>query len=198
MSTYPLPQSAHDMQMTLVTNSKIFTDPFTGAIQSAARNGARWRLNFNFINKSGLARRELQAFKVKLNGQEHRVQTKDHSYSGALGTPTGTPLVNGGSQTGTTLITDGWSNLTNIFKTGDQFQIGNELKMITADVTSSGTGEATIAFMPPLRSSPANNAPIIVTDPQGVFILEGTEHGWGTAVSGHSNFGFSLIEDVLA
>jgi hypothetical protein len=70
----------------------------------------------------------------------------------------GTVLVNGGSQTGTSLIVDG---LTAAPQLGDVFQISGVDKVytVTADATVT-TGGATLAINPALASSPANNAVI--------------------------------------
>jgi len=84
------------------------------------------------------------------------------------GIATGTPLVNGGSQTGTSLITDGWTaGQTGILKAGDVIRIAglNAVFDITADANSNGSGQATLALSPPIfvGQSPADNAALTVT-----------------------------------
>ena len=87
---------------------------------------------------------------------------------GALG---GTPLVNGASQTGSTLVTDGWSNsITGVVKAGDILTAagcnavnpvsGNstgQLRqfVVTADANSSGAGAASISIYPSITTSGA-------------------------------------------
>lgn len=70
----------------------------------------------------------------------------------------GTVLVNGGSQTGTSLIIDG---LTGVPKAGDTFSIAGVQKVYTvltdAFVTSGAT---TLSISPALASSPANDAAV--------------------------------------
>lgn len=75
----------------------------------------------------------------------------------------GTPLVNGAGQTGTSLVTDGWTASTLILNRGDVIQLGTGATgvyavnpqsrastgrlqdfVVTADVTSDGSGNATI------------------------------------------------------
>lgn len=82
----------------------------------------------------------------------------------------GTPLVNGGSQTGSSLVTDGWPANKTVLKAGDYFSFG-ELKRATADVLSDGSGNATIPFKPWVRTSPADNTPIVVNRPTCTMIL---------------------------
>ncbi len=91
------------------------------------------------------------------------------------GVSTGTPLVNGASQTGSSIITDGWtSGITNIKRAGDvmKFAGDNCVYVVRDDVNSDGGGNATINITPNLRVSPAENA--VITDTgvtYRVFIL---------------------------
>lgn len=70
----------------------------------------------------------------------------------------GTVLVNGGAQTGSSLIVDG---LTSSPKTGDTFYVAGIEKVytVTADAVVTG-GASTLAISPSLASSPADNATI--------------------------------------
>lgn len=105
-----------------------------------------------------------------------------------VGVNTGTPLVNGASQTGASLITDGWTNsITGILKKGDIFTVAGvngvnpetgqdtgklQQFVATADVDSgASTGPATIPISPPITTSgalktvtasPADNAALTV------------------------------------
>lgn len=84
----------------------------------------------------------------------------------------GTPLVAGASQSGTTLNIDGLSNsVTGWGKRGDVFTIAGVFSInpqtyqstgrlqqfvLTADVSSSGTGTATLSFLPEINSGAQN------------------------------------------
>lgn len=99
----------------------------------------------------------------------------------------GTPLVNGASQTGASLITDGWTAAAaSRLKKGDVFTIANvyavnpqnrqstgQLRqfVVTADVSSDGSGNATIGISPSIVTSgafqnvnagPADNAALTI------------------------------------
>lgn len=103
---------------------------------------------------------------------------------GALG---GTPLVNGASQTGASLITDGWTAAASgRLKQGDTFTIADVYAVnpqtrvstgvlrqfvVTADVSSDASGNLTVAISPSITTSgayqtvdsaPADNAAITV------------------------------------
>jgi hypothetical protein len=82
------------------------------------------------------------------------------------GIGTGTPLVNGASQTGQSLVTDGWgNNETNAVRAGDVIKIAgdNAVYMVNADANTNGTGQMTISITPPLRVSPADDAAITIS-----------------------------------
>jgi len=99
----------------------------------------------------------------------------------------GTPLVNGASQTGSSLITDGWTAAAAArLKKGDVFTIANvyavnpqtrtstgalQQFVVTADVSSDASGNLTAAIYPPMVASgalqtinaaPADNAALTI------------------------------------
>ena len=79
------------------------------------------------------------------------------------------PYVNGASQTGTSLITDGWPvSTTGILLQDDIIRIEGYATEYTvaADVNSNGTGQATITLTSALSSSPADNSPVLVPSPR--------------------------------
>jgi hypothetical protein len=85
----------------------------------------------------------------------------------ANGSGGGTPLVNGASQSGTSLVTDGWTASAAVrMKAGDCFTVAglDVLFRATADISSDGSGNATITIEPPIvaGSSPANNAALTI------------------------------------
>jgi hypothetical protein len=70
----------------------------------------------------------------------------------------GTVLINGGSQTGTSLAVDG---LTNIPQIGDTFSIAGVQKVYTVlDIPTVTSTAATLVIHPALASSPADNAAV--------------------------------------
>lgn len=105
-----------------------------------------------------------------------------------VGAHGGAPLVNGASQTGSSLVTDGWTNsITGILKAGDIFTIAGVFSVnpitkqstgrlqqfvVTADANSGATtGPATLSISPSIvtsgttqtvSASPADNAAITV------------------------------------
>jgi hypothetical protein len=90
----------------------------------------------------------------------------------------GTPIVQGASQTGSSLVTDGWPVSATVMQAGDFFSLGSgadiRLYQVSADAVSNGSGVATLTFHPPLRSSPADDAALNVTNPGVVLRLTGS------------------------
>ena len=209
MSNYNLTQGPSTLSMTLVGNTAVFPSPLIASAQTLDRGGQRWNAVYNYTNISAAKRGSLMGLLARLRGQAHRLRVPvyDNPKRGVYG---GTPLVNGASQTGSQLIFDGASNVTNWIRAGDYFSVvvngEHELKMCTLDLTTSGGG-GTLDFEPRLRASPLNNAVIFVEDgtlqkPEGIFHLTSANAGWSSrpfhTTSELSQIVLSLTEDVFA
>lgn len=106
-------------------------------------------------------------------------------------------LVNGASQTGGKLIIDGLPTSTNgLAFAGDWFEVNGELKRLTADLNSDGSGNGYLIFEPTLRASPADNTPVVFRSPMGKFMLAEDSAGWSTRPGILSDIELNLIEDV--
>ncbi|EBA3774827.1 hypothetical protein AUR71_25765, partial [Salmonella enterica] len=107
-----------------------------------------------------------------------------HDWGRGGRTPAGSPVVNGANQTGTELQMSGWTPGVVVLERGDYITVNDELKMVTADVTSTSTGTATVTFAPMLRWSPPDGAAIEVAKPYGIFKLKDNQQGAGNRVPG--------------
>ena len=207
MTTYAFPAiTPTEVVLGRKSNTRVQRSPFTGAVQTTARAGERLTLRMVFRNVSGADRAALIAFLMKLNGQEHRFQVEDYSYATYAGVGGGTPRVNGANQTGGSLIIDGCPlSTTGWLKAGDQFSVENRLRILTADVDTDGSGNATLVFRPWNTIAPADNAFIIAgppmqsNGPTGTWMLTSDSSDWSTS-SGvtFSDFVIDAEEDVLA
>jgi hypothetical protein len=113
---------------------------------------------------------------LSLQGTRGTFLFGDPAYPTPRGIGTGTPLIAGGSQTGTTLLTDGWTAAqTGIMRAGDWVQIGSgstrQLCMVLVDANSDGSGAATLELFPRVRTAFADNTALTVSSPLGVFRL---------------------------
>ncbi|WP_445336251.1 hypothetical protein ACSR9E_07225 [Citrobacter koseri] len=164
------------------SNTKTFRSPFNGASQTVRFPGTRWVCSLTFNNLSDEKSRRIDALVAELDGEYGRVKIRDWGRSGR--TPAGSPLVDGANQTGTELHSKGWTAGTVVLRKGDYITVNDELKIVTADVSSASNGTALIPFAPMLRSSPPANAVIEVANPYGIFKLKDNQQGGGNRVPG--------------
>ena len=157
----------------LISNTQAFQSPLSGAVQTVEMPGARWAAQFSFSALDANDAAVWRAFMAQLRGQSGRFTLWNMARPIPRGIATGTPVVSGAGQTGNTLTTSGWTPSTaGILRVGDFIGVNGELKMLVADAASNGSGLATLTFEPPLRSSPANAAPIVTTRPTAVFKMD--------------------------
>lgn len=157
--------------------------PFTASQQVYRYTGQFWEADITLRPMDRDDAEYWISFLLKLNGQYGTFLLGDPNGATPRGVATGTPLVNGASQTGNELITDGWTaGVTGIMKAGDYFQLGTgssaRLYKVLSDVNSDGSGNATLTIYPDLRSSPSNNATITVTNAKGNFRLNSNQTSW--------------------
>lgn len=178
--TYPLslPTNKGIARIRLTANDVVGVSqsPFSAAQQVYKYTGQFWEAEVSLPPMKRADAEYWISFLLKLNGPYGTFLLGDPNGGTARGTATGTPLVNGGSQTGNELITDGWSvGVTGILKAGDYIQLGTgssaRLHKVLDDVNSDGSGNATLTLWPDLRSAPADNAPITVSNAKGLFRL---------------------------
>ena len=187
----------------LLSNTQSFVSPLAGTTQTLELPGARWRCKIEFEALSDAERRELSAFLTQLRGQAGRFYYGDPGYqvAGPAGVATGTPLVNGASQSGTSLVTDGWTaSTTDILKAGDYVSFdtsaGRELHMLVAGVNSDIGGAATLTFATPMRTPPADNTVISVAGASCIMRLVDDEQARWSVNRGplFASVGLEMVE----
>ena len=164
------------------------TSIFTGEQQVYQYSGEWWECEVSMPPMRLSSARAFVAFLVSLRGQYGSMYLGDWDARIPLGTASssaGTPLVKGASQTGNTLVCDGAPNSqTGYLKAGDYIQIGTgatgKLHMVVADSNSDGAGNFSLNIEPALRTSPADNTTIVVSNTKGVFRLVSNETSWQT------------------
>ncbi|MDS0789101.1 hypothetical protein OSB94_13440 [Proteus vulgaris] len=179
----------------LLSNSKTFTSPFNGSSQTVRFPGSRWRCELTFSNLSEEKSRKLEALVAALDGMSGRVRISSWIRKGKEGY--GIPKISSAGQSGSVLQTSGWKRNMRVLQQGDRLTIGNELKMVVADVVSDNEGLAVISISPMLRTPPALNEEVIIKAPFGVFRLSDNEQGkFQHRRLGYSNVTLSF-EEVL-
>jgi hypothetical protein len=177
--TYPLAfpsQCVKEITIRAKTIVGFSASPFTGQQQVYKHQGQWWEAEMSFPPMRRENAEEVAAFLIKLNGRYGTFLMGDPANTSPRGLATGTPRVKGAGQTGNELITDGWTiNTTNILMAGDWIQLGagatSRLHKVLDNVNSDGTGTATLTLFPSLRSIPADNAVIVITNTVGQWRL---------------------------
>lgn len=205
--TYPLAlptptrvRSVRWRQQSVVAVSR---SPFTGQRQVQRHAGQWWEVDVVLPPMTRDAAAAWIAWWTSLNGPEGTFLLGDVTYPQPRGTAAGepgTPLVKGAGQTGATLAIDGLPATTaGYLRAGDFVQLGtgssSRLHQVLADASSNGSGEATLDIWPRLRSSPADNAAVVVSAAKGVFAMTGTAD-WQVDTLRHYGLSFSAIEVV--
>lgn len=135
--------------------------------QVRTRGAQRWgiRMSWSPMRRNLFA--QFQGFLLSQRGQADTFTTTLPGYTAPQGTWPGTPLVNGASQTGRSIIMDGFTaSQTGVAKCGDLLKFAGHTKvyMITADANSNGSGQATLSIEPALVASPADNEAIVTSN----------------------------------
>lgn len=200
--SYPLACPAFKSQSRIVISSNssvtFSRSPFSYIGQVQKFSGQLWIADVTLPPMGRSDAEPWISFLLKLNGQEGTFLLGDQSATAPRGAATGTPLVKGASQTGQSLITDGWTNsITGILKAGDWIQIGQRLYKVLNDANSNGSGEATLDIFPRLRESPGDNDAIITVDTVGLFRLSGSSNPvYNVGSDFIYNIAFTAIEAI--
>lgn len=180
------------------------TSPFTGDGQAIVWPYQRWTPTLTLIPMRRDEAQDWAAWLRSLRGKSGTFLLGDPARETPLGaaaeTP-GVPLVKGAGQTGGELVIDGAPNSTTAYlKRGDLFQIGSgataRLHEVLQTADSNGSGEVTLTIWPDLRYSPADNAPIVLTKPVGVFNRTSDVVRVPTAEGGVFNLAFDCIDSL--
>jgi hypothetical protein len=201
--SYPLalPTSIGIANITLSANNAvaISQSPFTFQQQVVQHPGQRWSASITIPP----VRRDLaepwNAFLLALDGPVGTFLLGDPNAKAPQGVGTGSPRVNGGSQTGSSLVIDGATpSTTDWLKAGDYIQIGtgtnSRLYKVLEDADSDVDGNVTLSIWPKLRSSPSDNAIIRVNNTVGKFRLTSREQTFSIDNASIYGISFDCVE----
>lgn len=199
MPTYPLDIPSNieitGARIRMVRSTTLASSPFTGKRQAGEQAFALWAARFTLPSLEPLEAVDWRVFSLELRGRYGTFKfpipnytAPSSGYVGAAG------LVQGANQVGTSLITDGWSISTLVLKKGDYFMVNGELKMMTADATTNGSGVVTLNFEPALRAAPADNAALTITNPYCVMAPITDDLGWDIEPPELYKFVFEAVE----
>lgn len=162
--TFPSSPNPNGMSWRLIMPSQTNISDWTGRRQTIASGRGWWECQLSLPPIVGTANvNAWRSFIAKSRGRANDFQIPVDATSQSAATAT--PLVNGAGQTGRTLTTDGWPLSSTVLVAGQFVTINNQLLQLTENVTSNGSGVATLTFEPPIRTSPADNAAIEYKNP---------------------------------
>lgn len=199
--TYPLALPTTDQPADIMWGPESVvaktSSPFTGDIEVQRHDGQMWHATLNYPPLERADAERLIVFLLSLDGQYGTFTMSPPDAGTPRGPAGGTPLVNGADQSGTDLDIDGLPVSSSVYLEGDYIQLGSglsaRLHKILSDVTSDGSGEATISLWPRIKSSsvPSDNDPIVTSSPVGLFRLAANRNDWTIDAALHYGISFS-------
>lgn len=141
------------------------------------------------------------SFLAKLHGKVGTFLLTPPGAGTPRGTPAGTPLVSGPSQTGDQLVVDGWTpSAPGVLLAGDWIQVGTgataRLHKVLDDANASAGGVTTLRIWPSLRESPGNNSAVVTSNPVGAFRLASNDCQWSVAIARIYGLAFAAREAI--
>lgn len=204
--TYPLSlpvatKAIQSIEIRAVNAVAYVRSPFTFAGQAFAYSGQMWTADVTLKPMKRADAEQWNAWLFSLRGQLGTFLMGDPMGATARGVATGTPLVNGGSQTGGSLVIDGATNsTTGWLLAGDYIQLGSgssaRLHKVLADANSDGSGNVTLDIWPHIRVAPADNDTVTVSNAKGLFRLSSNEQGFSINESAIYGMTFAAMEAV--
>ena len=153
--------------------SQTMTSPLSGATQTAELSPAKWRASATFTTVPESDWRLWEAFLSQCRGQAGRFYVGPYHASKPRGLAGGSPIVDGSSQTGNTLLARGCTaSQSPWLRIGDYFHYVSpswqQMHRVVSDVASDSSGHASLTIEPAIRESPAAGAAIITSSPQDI------------------------------
>lgn len=180
----------------------VSSSPFTFSQQVFRHQGQIWEADITLPPMKRDDAEYWASFMLRLRGQYGTFLLGDPNAAtprGSASSTPGTPVVNGASQTGDNLNVDGLpASVNGYLKAGDYIQLGSgasaRLHKVLEDVNSDGSGEATLNIWPALRTSPADDATVTVSNAKGVFRLTSNENTWNISENSIYGITFGAVE----
>jgi hypothetical protein len=173
--------------------------PFTYAQTVHEFEGSVWQATLTLPPLNREQASEWQAFLTQLHGTKGTFLMGDPDAKTPRGAITNTIAVNGAHTVGAfDVVIDGADTSETIFKKGDFVQFNSagtsQLHMIVADITSDGSGNATLQIEPKLKVALSDDATITYSSPKGVFRLQSNEISWNANEVSVYGISFAVVQ----
>ncbi|MFD2206641.1 hypothetical protein [Kiloniella antarctica] len=206
MVTYPIDiptkPGIRDFNMKPLTAVGVNVSPFTFSQEVQVSQGQQWTAEFDLPPMLRHHAADWQGFMLGLNGPEGTFLMGDPDAKEPLGTPTGTPVLDGDHAVGVREINiKGFvaNSIGNLLR-GDVIQIGAgsnaRIHRVVSSVDADANGKATVGIWPLIRTGRADDEPIVTSNPVGLWRLVANEMGWQSNAIGHHNISVKCMEVV--
>ena len=166
--------------------------------QARSRGGQRWSFSVSFPTMERSNFDPIFAFSIKQRGQYETFTFVPKTIGTTRGVTTEAPVVNGALAVGVSeAAVDGLTASTsNILRSGDFFKFSghNKVYMCTADMTSNGSGGATLSFAPKLSTAVADNETVTINSVPFNVAFASDVASYATNVTGYYSYEVDLIE----
>ena len=176
----------------------ITQSPFTGQTQTFDWQSSWLQGRVSFPPMTRYASDMWSSFIMQCRGQSKAFMLGDPKAKLPKGCAMGSPVVNGASQTGYSVITRNWSaSVTSLLLAGDYIQIGYRMYKVLDNVTSDSSGNATLNIWPNLRDLPADGTTIQTRNCKGLFRLKSNNgNKFSINPSSYGFTGFEIVEAI--
>lgn len=157
---FPSGLTVNNLQIKMLNSVAVVRSKFAYNRKAHNFTGEMWEMSGTLPLMNRDTAEAYLAFIAKLKGKYGSfLFPLPTSISSARGSWGGTPVVDGGSQTGDTLDIRGLpNNITGVARQGDYINLGTgattRMHKVLDDANSNGSGETTINIWPSLRTSP--------------------------------------------
>ena len=199
--SYPRSLPTHtgirSIELTAMSASRITESPVSFAQQVVAHTGQRWEAVVTLPPMTRADAEQWIAWAMSMRGHVGTFTMGDPSAATPRGSAGGSPVVNGASQTGGSIVLDGAAtSQTGWLKAGDYIQIGTTLHKVLTDADTDGRGNVTLDIWPDLRTSPADNASVTVSSATGLWSLATPAVRWNVNEMTVYGFSFAAVEAI--
>jgi len=156
------------------SNQGVSVSPLSGYVQTNTHPGSRWGWAIDMPAMLTASAAAFEAFIVKLQGREHRVQIYDFKRPAPRGTCnlSGVTVLSSASQFATSVVLTG-CGASKTLLAGDwlSFAASGQLCMVTDNATANGSGVMTVTIRHALRTSLSSGSGVQLDKPTALYIL---------------------------
>lgn len=169
---------------------------FSGREVAVQQRPAFWSFTIPIVPRAASEAKKWRAVMAELSNMANSFEATPPGYRGSQYSRNGGQAiaVNGGSQLGRELAYSGADPSTVVFEIGEYFSVNGELKIVTAQSSSDGSGNGTVEFEPAFRNPPPNSDPIETLSPTASFRLVGPIGGWSLSPNRLHSFTLNAVE----